>query len=150
MDPRPRPRTPARAWYESSAFQIGATALVVSGLWAGLTVVPVEHHLLEHFSVWGTGTDGCGTTTSFSVPSRGTFDFEWRANTSASGFLSLYGAVATISQLYEPYSAGGVNGTGNISVVPGVEYYFEYCGEWNETASGQGTLSFSAPLDWGW
>ncbi len=139
-------RAVAGTWLTSSAVRLGVTALLVSTLWASVTLLPLDHRVHESFTIWGVTPNGCGTTNSFSVPVSGYFDFTWRANTTAYASLYLYGVGADDIGTYQPYSQVGLNGTGNVSVYPGFDYYLEFCGGWNQTAVGGGLLSFEAPL----
>jgi len=148
MKPRPPPRAVGRGWLADPVFLIGVTAIVVSAIWASVTLVPIEHRVSESFTLWGTGPAGCGTSTNFTLPSSGGFTFSWDSNTSNSGGLTLYEVAPNVPEPAFVWGQIGLNGSGNASIDPGLDYYFAFCGEWNQTASINGVLTFDAPLLW--
>lgn len=96
-----RAREEARAALAREPWPIASITLAaVSGLCGFPTLVPINRQTDETFIVWGSGPNGCGETKNFSLAQNDSFSFTWTANTSTTGWLTLYGSLAALDASY--------------------------------------------------
>jgi len=145
---RPSRREVIRRWLTGPIFLVVVTGLTVSGIWAFFTLVPVPNHVSESFTIPGVSGQGsgCGSSPNFSAPSPGRLSFSWTSNATNWVLLTLFQAAPNVPQPFARSAQPGPGGVGNVSISPGLEYFFAFCGEWNQTATVSGALTYATPL----
>jgi len=153
MEPLPRPRKATPKWFGKWIRPVAICAILVPGVPALVTLVPLPYHVSLGCSLPGLA----GNTSNSSVYTAagpGVLNFRWSSNTSDPwGNLSLYGWPSRTTtdgpvgnSSYLVYGQTGESGGGTVSLIAGFDYEFVFTGSWDQTVSITGDVSGSASI----